>query len=159
MTGAVLTLMSCNPLSDARMSLLCFQVVRFRDNSRTSLWNCATWCLFMLCRFPLSRFSMHSQRNRINSFWARLKEKNFAFVGKRLEHLESREILCFQRPKFMTVSVRPGYKILMEWIRCLYNNVNDRLCVVTNQSTNAQREQTLHLDTSKLVLNQDPTVC
>ena len=32
----VIILMSCNPLSDARMSLLCFQVVRFRDNSRTS---------------------------------------------------------------------------------------------------------------------------
>ena len=68
MTEGVITLMSCNPLSDARMSLLCFQVVLFRDNSQTSLWNFTTWCLFMVCRFPLSRFIMHSQRNRINSF-------------------------------------------------------------------------------------------
>ena len=68
MTGGVINLMNCNPLWDARISLLCFQVVRFRKNSRTSLWNFATWCLFKLCRFRLSRFIMHSQRNRIKSF-------------------------------------------------------------------------------------------
>ena len=47
-------------------------------------------------------------------FWARLKGKTFAFVGKRLEHLESREILCVHRPKFLTVSVAPEYKSLRE---------------------------------------------
>ena len=47
-------------------------------------------------------------------FWARLKEKFFAIVGKRLEHLESREILCVHRPKLSTVSVGPGYKNLRE---------------------------------------------
>ena len=87
-------------------------------------------------------------------FWARLKEKTFAFAGKWLEHLESRKILCVHPPKILTVSVGPGYKILREWIRCLYNNVIDRLCVVTIQSTIDQREQTLHLDTSQLVLKQ-----
>ena len=92
-------------------------------------------------------------------FWARLKEKIFASVGKLLEHLEKREILTVHRPKFLTISAGPGYKILREWIRCLYNNVTDRLCVATNQSTNDQMEQTLHVDTSQLVLNQDPTVC
>ena len=85
--------------------------------------------------------------------------KTFAFVGKCLEHLESRESLCIHRPKFLTVSVVPGYKTLREWIQCLYSNVIDRLCVVTNKSTNDEREQTLHLDTSQLVLNQDSTVC
>ena len=50
------------------ISLFCFQVVRFGDNTRTSLWNFAMWCLFMLSRFPLSRFNMHSQRNWKNSF-------------------------------------------------------------------------------------------
>ena len=68
MTGGVITLMSCKPLSDARMSLLWFQVVRLRDNRQTALWNFATWFFFMLCRFPLSRFIMHWQKNRINSF-------------------------------------------------------------------------------------------
>ena len=67
-TGWVLTLMSCKPLSDARMSLLRFQVVRFRDNTRTSLENFATCCLFMLCRFPSSKFIMHWQRNQMKSF-------------------------------------------------------------------------------------------
>ena len=91
-------------------------------------------------------------------FWARLKEKISDFVGKLLELLESRETLCNPRPKNLTVSVGPGYKVFNEWIQCLYKNVIDRLCVVTNQSTNNQREQTLHLDTSQLDLNLDPTV-
>ena len=98
-------------------------------------------------------------KNPDKLFWARLKEKIFAFMRKRLENMESREILCVHRPKILTVSASPGYKNLREGIRCLYNNVIDRLCVATNQSTNDQREQTLHLDTSQLVLNQDPTVC
>ena len=50
---------------------------------------------------------MHSQRNRINSFRARLKENIFAFVGKLLEHFENREILFVHRPKFLTVSAGP----------------------------------------------------
>ena len=158
MTGGVITLMSCNPLSNARMSLLCFQVVRFRDNSRTSLWKFTTWCLFILRRFPLSRFIMHSQRNRINSFGQDWRKRLLHFWEndwntRRVENL------CVYGPKLLTVSVAPGYKILRERIGCLYNNVIDRLCLVTNQSTNDQREQTLHLDTSQLVLNQDPTVC
>ena len=70
-----ITLMSCKSLSDAGMSPLCFQVERFRDNTRTSPWNFATWCIFMLCRFPLSRFIMHSQKNRINSFGQDLRRR------------------------------------------------------------------------------------
>ena len=92
-------------------------------------------------------------------FWARLKEKIFAFVGKRLKHLENEEILCVHRPKGLNVSADPAYKILRECVRCLYSNVTNRLCVATNQSTNDQREQTLHLDNSQPVLNQDPAVC
>ena len=92
-------------------------------------------------------------------FWARMKEKTFAFVGKWLEHLESREILFVHRPTFLTVSAGPGIKTSREWIRCLYNNVINCLSVTTKQSTNDEREQTLHLDTSQLVPNQDPTVC
>ena len=158
MTGGVITLMSCKPLWYARMCLLCFQVVHFRDNSRTSLRNFATWCPFMLCRFLFSRFIMQSQRNR-KKFWARLKEKIFAYVGKWLELLESREVLCVNFTKLLNVSTGRGYKILRVWIRCLYKNLIDCLCVATNQSTNDQRGQTLQLDTSQLVLNQDPTVC
>ena len=80
-------------------------------------------------------------------------------MGKRLEHLERREILSVHRPKVLTVSAGLGYKILRERIRCLYSNVINRVFVATNQSKSDQREQTLHLDTSQLVLKQDPTVC
>ena len=153
MTGGVKVLMSCNPLSEARMSVLCFQNVRFRDNSRTSLWNFATWCLLVFCRFPLSRFIMHSQRNRMNTFgqdW-----RNWFL------HLWEKDWNTWRvhRPKILTVSAGPGYKILRKYIRCLYNYVNNCLCVATNQSTYDQREQTLHFDTSQLVLNQVPNVC
>ena len=54
--------------------------------------------------------------------------------------------------KFLTVSAIPGYKILREWIRCLFKNVIDHLCVATSESVNGRREQVLRLDTSQLVL-------
>ena len=50
------------------------------------------------------------------------------------------------------------YNISTEQIHCLGNNVIYRLFAATNQSINDQREQTLHLDTSQLALNQDPIV-
>ena len=83
----------------------------------------------------------------------------FAFAGKRLEHLESREILCVHRPKSLKTLIVREYKILTEQIHCLYNNVIYRLPAAANQSTKDQREQTLHLDTSQLALIQEPTVC
>ena len=64
----VIALMSCMTFSRSRKSLFCFKVIRFPDNIRTSLWNLATWCLFMVCSFLLRRFIIHSQRNLINSF-------------------------------------------------------------------------------------------
>ena len=41
-------------------------------------------------------------------FWPRLKEKTFAFMGKWLQHLQSKEILCVHHPKTLTVSAGPG---------------------------------------------------
>ena len=92
-------------------------------------------------------------------FWARLKEKTFAFVAKCLEHLESSETLCVHLPKFLTVSGGPGYKIPREWIRCFYHNLIDRLCVATSQSKNDRREQILRLDTSQLTSSDSNTNC
>ena len=92
-------------------------------------------------------------------FWARLKKVNFAFAGKRLEHLESKEVLCVHRPKSLNALTVRENEILTEKIHCLCNNVVYRLSAATNHSTNDQREQTLHLNTSQLALNQDPTVC
>ena len=87
------------------------------------------------------------------------EESGFAFAGKQLEHLESREISCVHRPKSLNALNVQEFKILTEQIHCLCNNVIYRLSAATIQSTNDQREQTLHLNTSQVALNQDPTVC
>ena len=52
-------------------------------------------------------------------FWTKPKEEIFVFLGKWLEHLESREILCVLYPKVLVVSAGRRYKTLREWIRCL----------------------------------------
>ena len=102
---------------------------------------------------------MHSHRNRRKLFWARLKKVNFAFARKLLEHLEGGEILCVHRPKSINALNDRESNVLTEQVHCLCNNVVYRLSAATNQSTNDQGEQTLHLDTSHLGLNQHQTVC
>ena len=59
---------SCNPSSDGRTFLRCVQVVLFSGCNQTSSWNSTTWSLFMDCKFPLSKFTMHSHGKRMNSF-------------------------------------------------------------------------------------------
>ena len=83
----------------------------------------------------------------------------FAFAGKRLEHLESGKILCVHRANSLNALNVRECKILTEQNHCLCTNVVYRLSAATSQSTNDQREQTLHRDTSQLALKQDPTVC
>ena len=63
-----------------------------------------------------------------------------AFAAMRLEHMESREILCVHRPKSLNVLNDREYEILTEQIHCLCNNVIYRLSAATNQSTDEQRE-------------------
>ena len=102
---------------------------------------------------------MHSQKKPDKLFWARLEKVAFAFAEKRLEHLDSREILCVHRLKSLNALKFREDKILAEQIHCLCNNVIYRLSATTNRTTNDQKEQTLHLDTNQLALIQDPTVC
>ena len=112
----------------------------------------------MACKFPLRRFTLHSPKKPDEFFLAGLKKVTFAFAGKELEHLESKKISCVHRPtSLIALNVRE-YKILTEQIHCLCNNVIFRLSMATNHSTNDQREQTLQLNTSQKVLNQDPIV-
>ena len=153
-----MTAISCNHFSDDRTFLLCFQVVFFSDSSQTSSWNFTTWCLFMSCKFPLSRFTIHSHRNRINSFGQDWR--------KWLLHLRESdwntwrvERFCVHRPQSLNALKAREGKILTEQIHCLCKNVIYRLSAAINQSTTDQREQMLHLDTSQLALIQDPTVC
>ena len=82
----------------------------------------------------------------------------FAFAGKQLEHLESREILFVPRSKSLSALKVREQKVLTEQNHCLCSNVIYCLSAATNQSTNVQREQTLHLNTTQLALNQGPTV-
>ena len=93
----------------------------------------------MACKFPLSRFTMHSHRKR-KTFWARLKKVTSAIAGKRLEHLGSRDILCVHRPKSLNALNVREYKILTEQNHCLCNNVIYRLSAATNQSATDQSE-------------------
>ena len=59
---------SMQSFSENRTFLFCFQVVLFNNSNQTSSRNFTTSCLSMVCKFPLSRFTMHSHRKRINSF-------------------------------------------------------------------------------------------
>ena len=113
---------------------------------------------FYALQVSLEQFFYEFTKKPDKLFWARLKEKTFEFVGKRLEHLESREIFGVHRPKILTASAGPEYKISREWMRCLYNNVIDRLCVATSYSENYRREQMLRLNTRQLALIQVPVV-
>ena len=79
-------------------------------------------------------------------------------MGKWLEHLESREILCVHRPNSLNALNVREYIISTEQNHYLCNKVIYRLTAATNQSTNVQREQTMHLDISQIALNQGPTV-
>ena len=72
--------------------------------------------------------------------------------------MEIRVTFCVHRPKILTVSAGPGHKTLREWIRCLYNNVSDRLCVARSQSISDRREKMLRLDTNQLALIRVPFV-
>ena len=75
-----------------------------------------------------------------------------------LECLEIREIECVHRRKISKVSSCRVHKMLMEFFRYLCSSVSDRMFPETNQSTNDQKVQTLHPDTSQRELIEVPTV-
>ena len=155
-TRGVKTFMCCNLFSDDRASLLCFQVILFRGNIRTSLWKFVTLRLSKLCSFPLRRFTLNSQRNLRVSFRQDWR--------KRLPHLWEKDwntcrvekICVFIVQEFLVNSVRPGYRTLREWIRCSFNNEINCLFVATSLSKNDRREQMIRLDTSQLALIRVP---
>ena len=67
-TKGEIVFMSNNPFCDERRLLRCFQVVLFKDSSRISSLYFRTCLLFTSDKFPCSRLTMNSLRNRINSF-------------------------------------------------------------------------------------------
>ena len=74
MTGGVRTLMSCKSFSDAKLSLLCFQVVRLRDSSHVMS--------FYALQVSFGRIFYAVAKKPDKLFCARQNEKTFAFVGK-----------------------------------------------------------------------------
>ena len=81
-----------------------------------------------------------------------------ALVGKRLEYLESREMLCDHRPKILNALSVQECKILKEWMQCLCSNVVDCLAEATSQSAIDREVQTLRLNTNQLAPTRDSTV-
>ena len=156
--GGIMTVISCNNFSDDRTFLLQFQVVLPSNINQILSWNFITWCLFLVCKFPLSRFTMRLHRKWTNSFgrdWRkwRLHLRESDWNTWRVE------IFSVHCPNFLNALNDPEYKSWTEQNHCLCNIVNYRLSAATNQSKKYQREQPLHLDTSQLALNQDPSVC
>ena len=65
-TGSVTSLNFWQPLSDAKLSAIHFQMIVSGKLDHIFFPNFAMWCLFMLCGFPLCRHPLLSRRNRIN---------------------------------------------------------------------------------------------
>ena len=141
MTREVTSFIKCMPFSDARMTLLCFQGFLSIETNQPSLRNFGTWCLYMLNRFLLSRFTMHCLRSLISSS-GQDRKKRLCVRRKKLQHLESGEVLCFHRPKTVMFSTRLGFKHRMGGLHSLFSNVFSRLYAPIKQSINDCREQT-----------------
>ena len=146
MTREVQHFMSSSPFSDPKTSQLCFQIGFLKTKNWNPLGNIITWCLFMLSRSPLSSFTMHSQRNLINSFGSDWGKRSYIFK-KRLEHIKSRMIMCVCQPRILIASTVRRYKFLKKGNPWLYNYVIDRDDKQINKWPD-RREETLRLDTS-----------
>ena len=158
MTKGLIVFVSNNPFCDEWRLLRCFQVVLFKKSSWVLSLCFRTCLLFTSDKFPCSRLTMHSPRNRINSFGQVFRNWILNWEGKVLECLENREIWCVHRPIISNASNCRVHKTLMEYFRYLCSSVNNRLFAEANQSTNDQKVQTLHPDTSQRELIQVPTV-
>ena len=154
MTERVITFISCNPFSDARTSLLCFQVIPYKKKSLT-FCHLMSFYAFQVS-FEKMYYTFAEEPDKL--FRRMLKEKTFASVGKCCEHLERRESLCLHCPRVLIIPDVSGLKNLRELIRCLYSNVINRLFVAISQIKNNSREQILRLGTSQVALIRAPVV-
>ena len=134
-----MTAISCNPFSDDRRFLLCFQVVLFSDGIQTSSSKLYHAMSFYDLQVSFQQIYYAFAQKPDKLFWAGLKKVTFAFAGKQLEHLESRGILCVHRPKTVYALNVREYKILMEQFHRLCNNVIYRLSAVNQQMTKRNR--------------------
>ena len=129
------------PLSDVKRSRLCFHVVRFNESKCQSRLYLLSWCLFTLCKFPWSGFTMHSLRNRINSFghdW-----RNWIF------HLRENDWNAWRIERVCVLIVQSCQMLqTLRHVKCwggcfhsLCSNVIYRLFAAINQWVNDQKYQ------------------
>ena len=128
MRGRLLTFSLCKPFLEGRTSLFCFQIVLSTEGSQNLLWNFATWFLYMLCRFPLSTFTMHSQ-----TILDENKRKHTCVCGKNIgKHGEWRDFAWSSSKDFKRFDC-PWYKNLMGRIHCLCDKIFYRLYAVPKE--------------------------
>ena len=88
----------------------------------------------------------------------KFQKLNLACEGEEVESLESGEVSCVHRPNISNASICQAHKALMEYFRYLCSSVSGCMLTQTNQSTNDQKVQTLHAETSQRELIRAPTV-
>ena len=154
MTAAVIPFLSSFSSWKARRSLFCFQAVLSRKTDQNSFWKLLLCCLLMICRFPSSRDTMHSQRTRLN-FLGQDWMKSLSHLRANDWNIWKREILFAHCQKIVFASNVRSQKILKKWIHYLPSNrVNCRFVPASQSKTSIsdRKEQILHLDTCRLPL-------
>ena len=86
MTKGENVFLSKNPFSDESRLLRCIQVVLFQDTPWIFFLYFRTWLLLTSDKFPCSRLTVRSLRNRIN-FFEKFSETEFCMRGKSAETL------------------------------------------------------------------------
>ena len=104
MMGGVDTFMNSKLLSDARISLFCFNDVCFSKKiSKSILEFCHLMSSYTL-NFSFEQIYCEFAEEPDKFFQARLKEGTFAIAGKQTEQLKSCESLCVHPLKTLKVS-------------------------------------------------------
>ena len=155
MTNGDIVFISNSPFFVDKILRLSFQVVLTRE----SAWICfryfITCSFFKSCKFPWSRFTIHSLRNRMNSF-GEFWRNCILHLGEKCWNAWRIEILYGHRAKFSNVSTVQVCKILRVFFHCLYSIVNDRPFGETSQLINDQMVRMLHLYTNPQATNLAP---
>ena len=157
MTNGDIVYISNSPFFVDKILRLSFKVVLTRE----SAWICfryfITCSFFKSCKFPWSRFTIHSLRNRMNSFGE--------FWRNCILHLGEKCWNAWRIERFCVVIVQKSQmfqlfrlcKILRVFFHCLYSIVNDHPFGETNQLISDQMVRMLQLYTNPQATNLAPT--
>ena len=81
----------------------------------------------------------------------------FAFAAKRLEFLESQEVLSVRLPTTSRALIVREFEILMRLTHTICTKLQPTICPRREVFQNDNREQTLRLDMNQLTLIREPT--